>query len=262
MNDILIQLCSWKSPNLLKSCIKSIEDNTDSDFSIVVTLNEADKESIDFLYENKTSFIVLYHNYGVPAVDCSLPFAHNHQYVLNTNDDMLFHKGWDKDLINIIKNNYPCSASCALVEPYGTNNPIVTVDNLGEVSELNTYKKFIENVKNNKYLKEDKIIGYSHPIMVTREDYLNVNGYSDNIDMGWYPGYGLDDYFAYRLWKKHKEKFKFIISNKSYVYHGISQTNKKLDYISKRRSGREYFTHKTGLTIEEFRDKINIFSKV
>jgi uncharacterized protein YkvS len=261
MPKLTVQMCSWRSPEVLKTCINSLIKSLSVDTNIIVTLNEAEEESIKYLMALKIPFIALPFNSGTLGVDFSLPFVLKSEYVINSNDDFLFHKGWDIDLINIIENNYPCSASCGLVEKINTNNPIVRVDDLGEFTDPNTYEKFIKNVENSKYVREKKMVSYSHPIMVRSQDYLSVGGYSDNLDFSWCPGFGLDDYYPYRLWKLHGERFKFITSNKSVVYHGMSMTNNKLEK-KKHNDGWNYFKQKTGLWIPEFKQKINCFGEI
>lgn len=259
MNKLSIVMCSWKSPALLKSCISSIQKSTSVDYKIMVALNEGDQESCNYLAENNIDFIRLSKNYGTLSVDFLSTLVAS-EYWINVNDDMLFHPEWDKDLISIIESNGNCSASCHLVEPVGTNNPVVDVDNLGEVS--NAYSSFILNVNSKKYIREKNIISYTHPIMVKTADYFKIGGYSHNFDMNWFPGYGLDDFFAYRLYKLYDWNFKCITSKDSCVYHGISQTNNKLDPKSKSRNNLDYFYHKTNMSIQQFRNKINIFSAI
>lgn len=260
MTKLSIVLCSWKSPELLKNCINSIEKSAFVDYKIFVALNDGDKESSELLIDKNIDFIRLNRNYGTLSVDFLSTFIRS-EYWINVNDDMLFHAGWDKDLISIIESNGNCSASCHLVEPIGTNNPVVDIDNLGSISE-NAYYKFIENARSGKYIRPNNIISYTHPIMVKTSDYFKIGGYSDNFDMNWFPGYGLDDFFAYRLYKLYDWNFKCIASKKSCVYHGISQTNNKLDPQVKSRNNLDYFYYKTNMSIHDFRNKINIFSTI
>jgi len=258
MHKLSIVLCSWKSPELLKSCINSIQKSASVDYKILVALNEGDKDSCQFLLENNINFIRLGENYGTLSVDFLSNLARS-EYWININDDMLFHEGWDNDLISIIESNGNCSASCHLVEPIGTDNPVVDIDNLGPICE-STYSQFIYNVKSGKYIRPNNIISYTHPIMIRTSDYFKIGGYSDHFDMNWFPGYGLDDFFAYRLYKTYDWNFKCITSKNSCVYHGISQTNNKLDPAIKSKNNLDYFYYKTNMSIHQFRNKINIFS--
>lgn len=258
MTKLSVILCSWRSSQLLASCIDSIRQAQSVDTDILVTLNEGLVESEEVLRARNIDFVSLRTNRGTLAVDYVSTMIRG-EYVVNINDDMLFHKGWDTDLISIIEQNYPCSASTHLVEPFGTGNPIVVVDNLGDFYKAQA--TFSERQAQGKY-ETKSVINYGHPIMVKTDDYFKVGGYSDFYDFNWFPGYGLDDWWAYRLYALHDWKFKCITSGKSCVYHGISMTNNKLSPAIKARNGREYFRQKTGLTIEQFRHKISCFNTI
>lgn len=261
---LLIGLCSWNNPNLLKGCIFSIIQSLDmGKDGIAVVLNEADRESIDFLLKLKIPFISLPENSGVLAIDYLKPFIENSEYFLNTNDDMLFCLDFADDLIKIIEENYPSSSSCMLVENFQSNNPCVVVDtNLKSEISIETYNAFIAKHQNGIYEQKSKIISYCHPICVKSKDYLAIGGYSGNWDMTFRSGYGRDDMFAYNLWKLHNFKFKHICSNKSFVFHASSATMKKLPQEIRNESNISNFKNQTGMSIHEFRQKINLGSYV
>lgn len=260
MSDKLtVLMASWRSPEMLDQCLDSLKRSFSIDASVKVILNEADPISIDVCQAHDVEFVKLNSNYGTLAVDCASSMIKS-EYVVNTNDDMLYYKGWDLDLINLIEEYYPASASCSLVEPFYSNNPVVYVDDLGKnLSEARV--KFEFNCAENKY-KLDRKLSYTHPIMVKSKDFFSVGGYSSFFDWDFWPGYGLDDYFPYRLWKLHNYNFKFVASDKSFVYHLASATNNKLKPEDKSRSGWNAFIARTGMTIHEFRARINCFQPI
>jgi hypothetical protein len=88
---------------------------------------------------------------------------------------------------------------------------------------------------------------------------LSVNGYSDGLDQVWIDNKGraLDDYFAYRLYKLHNNNFKFIKSNKSFVYHAVSLNSKKLN-LNYGNSGVNAFKDRAGIALKEFYSLIEI----
>lgn len=254
-----VVMCSWRSPELLKVCIPSLLDSFTVDASIKVVLNEGDKESIEFLSDNKIEFVNLNWNAGTLAVDFASSLL-NAEYWMTTNDDMIFYKGFDQNLINIINEYYPASASCSLVEPFDSGNPVVIHDDLGEFTQARD--KFWENCKNKKYKFNKKHISYTHPFMIKMEDYFKIGGYSDNLDFNWHPGYGLDNFTPFRLWSMSNATYKFIASNKDFVYHKSSATNNKLAPEIKSRSGYSYFVQKTGMDFRTFNSWINCFSEI
>lgn len=238
----------WKGAELLSVSIPSVLESFSEDSKLVVILNEVDKESINVCIDNKVEFIGLNRNHGTLAVDYASSLV-NSEYVSNVNSDMLFVKGWDSNLIDIINQYGPCSASCFLVEPYnGVHpNPTVIADNIGEFTNPLTKTIFLNNYKEGKYKLNKKRRGFNHPIMVKTNDYFDVGGYSNNFDQRYYPGYSLDYNFPWRLWTKYGGKFDFIVSDTSCVYHGVSLTNNKLEPDIKARNGWNAFIQDAGM---------------
>jgi GT2 family glycosyltransferase len=260
---VLIGLCSWNNFYLLKSCIDSILSCIDHEKDgIAVVLNEPDPESINYLYNLGIPFVCNNKNGGPLAIDFLKPFIEQSEYFLNTNDDMIYHGDFISDLINIIDSNYPCSASCGLIENFNSNNLCVVVDT--SLSKYDDFyiQQFHKNYDNLKYKTYKKIISYNHPIMVKSKDFLNIGGYSGNWDRNFLSGYGRDDMFAYELWK-FNNAYKFICSNNSFVFHLSSGTMKKLSHHYRQQNhNQDLFIKYTNMNIIEFRQKINYGSEV
>lgn len=260
MKDIAILLPCWKSIELLKVCIPSLLKSITTNSDIIVILNEADQPSIDYLDKNNIIHINYKENLGPSAVDLAIPLIqYKYKYVANVNSDMLFHKGWDKTVINILETYKPCSVSCTLIEPAGLGAHLIKDASLGNFLSDGINKSFCNNVSNNKY-KCDIITSYNHPIICMMNDYIKVNGYSDNMESIWIDlkGRGLDDDFAYRLYKLHSN-FKFIRTNKAFVYHGISLNSKKLKNIV---NGHNAFINKNKISIQTLRKMLNTNNKL
>jgi GT2 family glycosyltransferase len=259
MKDIAILIPSWKSYDLLKVCIPSLLNATKSNSEIIVVVNENVDKSIDYLKETKITYFNNPCNDGPSAVDHVIPYMKEvgFKYVANVNTDMLFSEGWDVELIKLLEEKKPCAVSCSLVEPIGGD--YFFYDNLGDFCIPNNHNIFNDNVRRNKYVTE-LTVSYNHPILVTIEDFLAVGGYSDNMKKIWIglKGKGLDDDFAYRLFMLHNKNYKFIKSNKSFVYHGSSLTLNKLPF----QSGKEAFFNQNKLTVEEFRKQIKLHEKI
>lgn len=261
MRKLDVVFCSWKSPELLALCIDSLRDSLTVDASIKVVLNEGDKKSCEILCDHNIEFFRLDKNLGTLSVDFLINSL-NSEYWCAINDDMYFVKGWDQNLISIIESFYPCSASTFYVEPIESGNFATVVDDLGPFTDPLTRQKFEDNYKAGKYKLKKKIVSYIHPIMVKTNDYFDVGGFSNGFDTRFFPGYGLDDHFCWRLWKKHNGNFRFISSDTHCVYHAVSLTGKKLSPEIKARSGQPPFYNDTGMTIGQFRDTIGVFSPV
>lgn len=263
---LLIGLCSWNNSNLLKQCINSLLQCIDFEIDgIAVVLNEVDKESIDFLLNKKIPFISLPENRGVLAIDYLKPFIENAEYFMNTNDDMIFHKGFVEDILNIMEKYEPCSASCHLIENFHSGNPVVTVDtDLVNIYSNDTIEKFQSKACSGFYNLDELMISWMHPICVKSKDFLSIGGYSGNWDMDFFSGYARDHMFAYLLYNLYQEQnlhFSHITSNKSFVFHASSETMKRLPNHIKSQDNNSAFNLKTGHTISSFRDLVKAFTK-
>lgn len=262
---LLIGLCSWNNPRLLKRCIESLTKNMDLYVDgIAVVLNQADEESIKFLLEKNIPFVGLPENRGVLAIDYLKPFVENSEYFMNTNDDMIFHKGFVDDILDIMVKYEPCSASCRLIENFYSGNPVVVVDTeLRNIYSDETIEKFTLRAESGVYDVEDLIIGWMHPICVKSSDFLAVGGYSGNWDMDFVSGYARDDMFAVLLsglYQSQGKYFRHIGSNKSFVFHASSETMKRLPNQIRCQDNNGLFQQRTGYTIPQFREAVQAFA--
>lgn len=255
MKDIAILMACWKSPELLKVSVPSILKSLTTDSELIVILNEVDKESVDYLDSVGVRHIDKESNLGPSAVDFAIPYIQEtgFKYVSNVNSDMLFSNGWDKETITLLESNKPCTVSCCLIEPIYNGHSIY--ENLGNFVTNAKHDEFNKNIDDGKY-KTDVSVSYNHPITCSSDDFIKVNGYSDNMRKEWcdLKGRGLDDDFVYRLYKLYDGNFKYLKSDKAFVYHGISLNSNKL---VRRSPGHQVFTQINGITIQEFRKMIN-----
>jgi len=254
MKDIAILMACWKSPELLKVVIPSLLKAMRTNSEIIIILNEPDDESIKYLKEQKISYYENPRNDGPSAVDYAIPYIKEigFKYVANVNSDMIFSDGWDIELINLYEKNKPCTVSCCLVEPVNNGHSIYEYLNF---FDTNIHEIFNQNLKNGKY-KTEESISYNHPILCGTEDFIAVGGYSDNMEQVWVDlkGRGLDNDFVYRLYKLHNGNIKYIKSDKSFVYHGVSLNSNKLKVRS---PGHDAFKNKNKITTSDFNKMIN-----
>jgi hypothetical protein len=258
---LLIGLCSWNSPSLLKICVDSVLSDLDlSQDGIAVVLNEADSESISYLRSKKIPFVCLPENRGVLAIDYLIPFVQNSEYFLNTNDDMVFQKGFSSKLISAMEKFYPCSVSLGLVENFFSNNPVVSVDsNLKNIFDEDSMELFQRKAANKEYDREYHLVGYNHPICVKSSDYFKVGCYSGNWDMDFYSGYCRDDMFPFLL-KCLEKKFKFITLKDTHVYHQSSATMRKLGSSIRSQHNQDIFEKKTTISLPKFKEIIKAYA--
>lgn len=256
---LLIVLCSWNYPKMLKACVNSLLQAKNSiDYDIAVVLNEGDEESVDFLREKNIYFFYSPKNHGVLAIDFVSPLISFYEYVINTNDDMIFFKGFAENVIELMETDTFCSVSLNLVENFGSGNTCVIVDKtLKSVLDKDSVDLFIENHKNGKYFFDHLKINYNHPICVRSADWFEVGGYSHNWNENFSSGYVMDDFFAYKLLVKYESKKPPVSCNKSFVFHESSASMHRLsDKIRNNKNNVNEFIKQTGLSISDFRGKL------
>jgi GT2 family glycosyltransferase len=252
---------SFHNAPLLESCLPSLIRSITIPSQIIVILNEYDHESVDICKQHNVEFLAVSYNYGTAAIDLAIPLTRG-KYITNVNTDMLFSLGWDTKLLNTLLAYHPCSTSGMLVENSSTS-PFFQLLQPG--FDLETDKNFFDFV----YYGQDtgqsnnvpkcNHIGYNHPIMVTREDFHQVKGYSNNFHREWMQidfQRGLDVDFACRLSKLYDGKFKLIVVRDAFIYHAGSLTIRNMP-----RSGdpSQLLKKLHGMDMYEFHDKIRFW---
>lgn len=265
MKDLAILIPSWKGAEYLSVCLYAINKNCNSNYDVYVVLNEYDLKSVEVCERYKGQrvfYIPLKENEGTLAVDHAIPYLKDYEFVCNLNNDMVVPENFDVLLIEAMRKYGPkCTVSSPAIEYNGGANGLDTLNDrdLPKFLEMGCVEKFSENVKNGKY-KLPNIISQRHPVVCRAKDFIAVGGYSDNWDINWFPGYTLDFFFAYRLWDKLGIKKMISIGNVP-VLHDYSTTMRKLPVNLQQKNCWEYFKEKTGMTVDEWKEKIN-FNKI
>jgi len=256
-NKISCVLANWNNFGLLRQCVDAIKKSQTVDTQILVTLNEYNKQSIEYLSDIGVGFVANVENLGTAAVDMVTPMI-NGEYVACINDDETVSFGWDSKLISVIESEDNIIPSALCIEPQETGNPLVAVDNLGDVTDYKFYDRFNEQVRVGKYNRQSRR-GYNHPNLVKVNDWKAIKGYSlglpfDHFGLG---GYGLDDCVNWALWNYIYDKnLSFIICGNVPVFHQVSQTTKRLSHDIKNIDIQQAFVSITGMTTHEFRRAI------
>lgn len=268
--DIIVPV--WRAEDHIELFTDSILEAINPEITnIIFVLNECDYDNTGKIlhkYYEKTNFFLRKsrENLGPIGVDLAM-FAPNllreGAIIGNVNTDMFFEKGFDEKILDYFNKNYTdknkFTISPVVVEPYGTGNPKVIIDkDLQEFSEK-TKEKFLS--KREEFLSKTPKCShsYNHPIFCAVDDYVSVNGYSDNFNFDFWHGYAADDYFPFRLWEKNNGKFNFMLLRDCFVYHEISKSTGRIESSEKKRRvmhSRAIFHKYTGMSIEEFKNKV------
>src|SRR5690606_32740990 len=120
-------MASWKNPELLKRSIPIMKKNSVLDTRIFVVLNDADKESADFLRDEGIAFVSVPYNAGTQIVDVLLPLCKS-KFCCWINDDVYVSPAWDEDLKKLIQEHRNAAAQCRTIERRHTTDNIVIGD--------------------------------------------------------------------------------------------------------------------------------------
>jgi len=248
--------CNWNNAPLLERFIDNLLLSLSSLTEVYINLNEATEESIGILESRGVRYVVNLENLGTAAVDLLTPLISS-PWVFTINDDQIPYFGWQEDLKKIAVNNWPCCASVTNIEPEFTNNPMVIADSLGHVLDLDTAIAFGNRCISGIYQGKN-IRGYQHPTIYRTEVWKSVGGYSCGLPFDYFglAGYCLDDYFNYKVHQYLGPATQFIVSGKSFCYHQVSNTTKRLPPNIKNFDAQSKFVELTGMTTQDFRNFI------
>ncbi len=242
-----ILIPSWNNIEILKICLKSIEDNSTFDHEIIVHVNQGNDGTLDWIKEKNYSYTYSNENVGVCYAMNAMAKLATTDYILYINDDMYTCPNWDKYLYQAIENQEDeyFYFSATMIEPAGNKNKcVIAPHNFGLTSE--TFKE-VEMLKFAKTINKKDWFGASWPpSIVHRKLWNKVGGYSVEFS----PGFGSDPDFSMKLWQAGVRDFRGI--GKSLVYHFQSKSTGRV----LRNDGRLQFVQKWGIPSSFFYKKI------
>ena len=248
-----ICLCAWNDLEYLKILYRGVQRNTKFPYEFIVHDNGSTDNTTGWLKENGIKYSRSDTNLGVGAVNLAVNMA-TQPYIIDINADMYPLPGWDTEIAKQIRKlqsegNKRFTISSCLIEPVG-DNPEYVIRNFGT-----SHKNFDEDgilgffgKEGPRFGKEDAI-QYSHPICMPKTLWDEFGG----VDMSYPYGIATDHDIpasAYSVGCRN-----FVMLAKSRVYHFVTQTVRKLP---PRSSNEEVFKTKWGMSIGEFREKMNV----
>jgi GT2 family glycosyltransferase len=255
--EYAVVACNWKNAELLTIFIDNLLLSLSAPTEVYINLNEASEECIEILESRGVRYIANPNNLGTAAVDLLTPML-KAPWIFTINDDQIPYFGWQDNLRKIAADNWPCCASVTNIEPEFTNNPMVIADDsIGHILELETPKIFRSRCDSGVY-HGNNIVGYQHPTIYRTDVWKSVGGYSCGLPFDYFglAGYCLDDYFNYKVRQYLGPKTNFIVSGKSFCYHQVSNTTKRLPPNIKNFDAQSKFVELTGITTQTFRNSI------
>lgn len=254
--EVSVVACNWNNTPLLKVFINGLLNSLTVKTAIFINLNEASQESVDFLNEKEIKFVANEANLGTVAVD-QLTHLVKSKWIITINDDEIPFIGWQDDLLSLAINCWPCCPSVTCVEPEFTGNSMVVANDCGHILEKDTPLKFNLACESGIFARHDRF-GYQHPTLYITDIWKSLGGYSCGLPFDHFglAGYCADDYFNYKMRQFLGERCDFVVSGRSFCYHQVSNTTKRLAPEIKNFDAHSKFVQLTGISTQQFRESI------
>jgi GT2 family glycosyltransferase len=235
MFSILIP--TWNNLELLKLCVRSIQQNSSYTHQIIIHVNDGSDGSLAWVREQQFDYTASPDNIGICLAVNEAAMHANMDYILYLNDDMYCCPGWDIALANKIKeiDTDLFMLSGTMIEPLNTNNPCVIVRDYG--SDTDSFQEAQLLAELSQHQMEDWNGATWPPTLVSRRWWFKVGGYSSEFS----PGMSSDNDFSMKLW--HAGCRIFLGVGESLVYHFQCKSTGKV----KKNDGGKQFLHKWGM---------------
>jgi len=254
----MISICcvAYNDLDYLRILYGSIKRNTKIKYEFIVHDNASIDGTEEWLKKEKIKYSKSEKNEGNPALNYAVEQA-KYKYVFLPNADHYLLPGWDVQLFKEIKQFEKEKVDkfvlgYAVVEPF-PGNPECPIHYCGydadTFNEQELLRYCLTSLKND--AKMDTI-QYSFPNCL-RKDFWDEFG---GMDMQYWPGYACDHDFAAKAYKFGCRHFKLLGS--SLCYHFSSGTYRKMKKEDRQNDGQDIFLNKWGITVEEFRKRLEI----
>lgn len=211
MFSILIP--SWNNLDLLKLCIRSIQQNSQFPHQIIVHVNDGSDGTLDWVRSEQLAHTHSAGNVGICLAVNEAAMLATHDYILYINDDMYCCPGWDSALVAKLQtlDTDLFMLSGTMIEPRQTHNPCVSVRDYG--SDVSSFDESRLLAELSEHHKQDWYGATWPPTLVHRRWWFKVGGYSSELS----PGMSSDNDFSMKLW--HAGCRIFLGVGSSLVYH-------------------------------------------
>ncbi|MGA7749121.1 MAG: glycosyltransferase [Gallionella sp.] len=235
MFSILIP--TWNNLELLKLCIRSIQQNSAYPHQIIIHINDGSDGTLEWVRAQGIMHTASPQNIGICLAVNEAAMHAKLDYILYLNDDMYCCPGWDTALVNKMKSldTDLFMLSGTMIEPVQTNNPCVTVKDYGRSPAQFAEQALLANLPSHR--KPDWCGATWPPTLVHARWWFKVGGYSSEFS----PGMSSDNDFSMKLW--HAGCRIFLGVGDSLVYHFQAKSTGRI----KKNNGGKQFLHKWGI---------------
>jgi glycosyltransferase involved in cell wall biosynthesis len=146
MFSILIP--TWNNLELLKLCVRSIQQNSAYPHQVIVHVNDGSDGSLAWVQEQQLSYTHSAQNIGICLAVNEAAMHAKRDYILYLNDDMYCCPGWDTALVNKMKglDTDLFMLSGTMIEPVQTSNPCVIVKDYGRSPDKFAEQELLANL--------------------------------------------------------------------------------------------------------------------
>ena len=248
---LTVAIPSYKNPDVLDICLKSLIDNQDTKNEIIVVIDGFPEMYSDTIkkYSSDVNFVPLDKNMGFPTATNYANILANNDLILNINDDNVVGRNWDTKILKEYKSTR---------EDFEIESLVLTVNQIERFPSMyNFVQKDLGDQHNFKYdefldfeesISSDNITtdGEIYPFLIRKKDFMIVNG----LDTMYQSPFVCDwDFFL----KLELNGTKFYRTHKSHFYHfGSTSTknnpdgNERLKFNNSENQAREVFKWKWG----------------
>lgn len=235
MFSILIP--TWNNLDLLKLCVRSIQQNSSLAHQIIVHVNDGSDGTLEWVRMQQLDHTHSSQNIGICLAVNEAAMQAKLDYILYLNDDMYCCPGWDTALIKKLNelNTDLFMLSGTMIEPMQTSNPCVIVRDYGRSADQFAEQALLANLSGHR--KPDWYGATWPPTLVHARWWFKVGGYSSEFS----PGMSSDNDFSMKLW--HAGCRIFLGVGDSLVYHFQAKSTGRI----KKNNGGKQFLHKWGI---------------
>jgi glycosyltransferase involved in cell wall biosynthesis len=233
---------TYKSPEALDLCLRSAIEGQQNKNQIIVVVDgfyDLNKEVLE-KWSQHIDILNLEENVGLCRGTNLGVYNSQYDKILIVNDDNLFPRNWDIDLLNSYEENSVISPN--QIEPIPSIFKQFKIKNLGRDPKTFDLETFWDYASKTSFeLNEES--GSTLPIFMNKYDYLKVGGWDENYDMGMVADW---DFFL----KCTLTGMKMIRTYNCHFYHFVSLTTMTPEKEQQRRqseqNGHEYAKYKWG----------------
>lgn len=240
---ISVIISTYKEPEALDLCLKSAIDGQKNKNQIIVVVDgffDLNKEVLE-KYKEHIDVLNIEENVGLIRAMNLGTYNAEFDRVLLVNDDNVFPKGWDEELLKHYKPGYVLTPN--QIEPIPSMFRQFKIENLGRDPKTFNLEAFW---KYESEIAEDKIdeTGSTFPFLISKKDYLRVGGLDETYPGAWVVDW---DFFL----KCELSGMKMVRTYGCNFYHFVSlgttpSPEKIAEKSIKEQASHEYFKYKWG----------------